>query len=325
MRIFITGGSGFIGKHLLRKLTGSGHELYCLVRKPNALEAFHAGGVKEFTGDLLDCDSLEKGMRGCDSIINLANLYSFWEPDKRNYARVNIDGTRNVMETALKLGIAKVIHVSSVVVYGKPADCPFTEESTAGPVMFSEYARTKYEGDILAWKLYKEQKLPLVVVYPSAVVGAGDTKATAQYINAITNRTMPVASLTGSVLTFVHVRDVAEAIVKALGKSGNIGEKYFVGKFQLSMGEINTMISEITGVHLPRLALPDGMVKMNAFLLTGIAAVIKKPPLWGLSVDQYRTMKAGFRCDGSKAERELGLAYTPIRTALEEFIHNKEV
>jgi dihydroflavonol-4-reductase len=212
------------------------------------------------------------------------------------------------------------VHISTGGIYGKPADCPFSEESPVGPVRFSEYFRTKYEGDVIAWDLYEKKGLPLVVVYPCAVLGPGDPKTTGQYIQNLINRRMPATVLHGSVLTWVHVRDVAEAIVRAAEKESNIGEKYLVGKHELSVKEINEMVRDISGVRLPVMHLPDFMVTINARLLTWLANVIKKPPPWGMSVDQIRTMKEGFRVDGSKVERELGITYTPVRQALEEAI-----
>lgn len=113
---------------------------------------------------------------------------------------------------------------------------------------------------------------------------------------------------------------MAEVIVRAIEKEGNIGEKYFAGCQPLTLREFNTLVSEISGVASPKLALPGWMVMMNAALLTGIADVIKKPPPWGMSVDQMKTMQQGFEADGSKAARELGITYTPIRDAIEEAI-----
>jgi dihydroflavonol-4-reductase len=250
----------------------------------------------------------------------LANIYSFWEPNKQVYTDVNVEGTRNVMEAALETGVSKVVHVSTVVTYGKPADCPFTEESPVGPVRFSEYARTKYEGDLIAWELYEKKGLPLVMIYPSGVLGPGDLKASGQYIQRLIHRRMPATVFHDVILTWVHVQDVAEAILRAAEKEDNIGEKYFVCKHQLSFREINEMISEISGVPLPKMHLPDSLVMVNAALLTKLADLIKKPPMLGMSMDQMRTMKEGFKADGSKAERELGITYTPVRVALEEAI-----
>jgi len=320
MKIFITGASGFIGTHVVRKLTQTEHKLYCLVRKTSQVRELEERGVILITGDVTDKDSLLKGMQGCDWVINLANIYSFWEPDPKIYTKVNIEGTRNVMECALKTGISKVVHVSTAGIYGKPVDCPFTEESPVGPLQFSEYFRTKYEGDLIVWEFYKKKGLPLVMIYPGAVLGPGDPKTTGKYIKDLMNRRLPATVFNDAIMTFVHVRDVADTIVKAVEKENNIGEKYLVGKYQLTFGEINKLINEISRVSLPKISLPGSLVMVNATIITWFANVLKKPPLWGMSIDQMRTMKEGFRFNGSKAEKELGITYTPIRIALEEAI-----
>jgi dihydroflavonol-4-reductase len=296
------------------------HELHCLVRKKSNVASLRAIGAALVPGDVADKESILKGMDKCESVINIAGLYDFWIPDKRMYATTNVRGVRNVMEAALEIGVSKVVHVSSVVSYGKPADVPFTEGSSIGQVHFSDYARTKYEGDLIAWDLYRTRNLPLVMVYPVAVLGPGDTKASGKYIDAYIHRRLPARVLEDSVMTWVHVRDVAEAIVRALEKQDNIGAKYLVGRERLSFGEINAMISEVAGVHPPRIRLPVPLVTLNATLLTWFADVIKRPPPWGMSIDQIRTMKEGFSVDGRKVERELCLEYTPVRVAIEEAI-----
>ncbi len=320
MKIFITGGTGFIGTHTVKRLTQTEHELFCLVRKTSNIDYLKETGATLITGDVTNRDSLLKGMRGCNSVINLANIYTFWEPNKQIYTDVNVNGTRNAMECALEIGISKVVHISTAGIYGKPEDCPFTEESAVGPIRFSEYFRTKYEGDQIAWELYEKKRLPLIMIYPAGVLGPGDPKASGQYIKNLIHRRMPATVFHDSILTWVHVKDVAEVIVRALEKPNNIGEKYLAAKDQLSLKEINKMISEISGVPLPKMRLPDPLVMINARLLTWLANVIKKPPLWGMSIDQIRTMKEGFRIDGRKAERELGISYTPVRIAIEEAI-----
>jgi dihydroflavonol-4-reductase len=231
-----------------------------------------------------------------------------------------MDGTRNVLDASLAAGVGKVVHVSTGGIYGKPVDVPFTEDSEPGPVRFSEYFRTKYAGDQIAWGLYRNKGLPLVIVYPMAVLGPGDPKATGQYLSRLVHRRLPTRILESSTFTFVHVKDVAEIIYQAAVKEGNLGEKYLAGKFRHTFGELNHMISEISGVRLPRLCLPDFSVMPNAWILTRIADMIKRPPVWGMALDQIRVMKKGVRADGSKAERELGIQYTPIREALREAI-----
>ncbi len=324
MKVFVTGGTGFVGTHLIQRLAQDGHELCCLVRKTSDVRFLKKVGATLITGDVTDKASMLEGMKGCDGVANLANIYDFWVPDRQIYTDVNVHGTRNVMECALEAGVSKVVHVSSSVIYGKPADCPFTEESPVGPVRFSEYAQSKYDGDLIAWELYEKQGLPLIMIYPGPVLGPRDPKASGQYIRNLIRRRMPVRAFPDSILTWVHARDVAETVVRALEKEDNVGEKYLVGKHQLSLQEMTEMVGDISGVSLPRIRLPDPLVTIGAALLTWLAKLTKRPPMLGMSVDQMRTMKEGLRFDGSKAERELGITYTPIRTAVEEAIASYE-
>lgn len=326
MKTFITGGTGFIGSHLVRRLLHSGHEVSCLVRRitPGS-EQLTKQGVTFSIGDVTDKESVLRSMRGCEWVFHLAGIYSFWEPDNSIFKDVNVNGTRNVMECSLETKVSKVVHVSTVGIYGKPDDCPFTEESKVGPVRFCEYFQTKYEGDLIVWEFYKTIGLPVVVVYPSSVLGPGDPKATGQYIINLMRRRLPATVFNDAVLTFVHVKDVVEVLVRAAEKENNIGEKYLIGKHQMSFREINQTVSEISGVPLPRLHLPDSLTMANAALLTGLANLLKKTPLWGMSTGQMKVMREGFRVDGSKAERKLGISYTPIRVALEEAIASYQI
>ena len=320
MQIFLTGATGFIGTHLIQRLAGTGHELRCLVRRTSDTSQLEAAGARICVGDVGDAQSLGAAADGCQWVVHLANLYSFWERDPRRSAAVNIEGTRNVMRAAVDAGVGKVVHVSSVVAYGRPQDTPFVEDSAPGPGLFSEYARTKQAGDRLAREVCNGGQVPLVVLYPAAVLGPGDRKASGQYIADLVHRRLPATLLDRVVLTWVHVADVAEAIVRALEKEGTVDESYLVGKHQLSVGELNQMVSEISGVALPRLRIPDPLAMPLAGLLTRWADLTGKPPKWGLARDYVATVREGIEAEGSRAERELGLEYTPIRTALEQML-----
>jgi dihydroflavonol-4-reductase len=324
MKIFITGATGFIGTRLVDFLSGTDHELYCLARKTSQIQGLQTAGARIIMGDINDRDSLVEGMQGCDWLVHLASSFDFWVPDRRVYHAVNIDGVRNVMESALKTGIKKVIHISTAAVFGNTS-WPITEESRYGSYRPSLYAQTKFEGDMIAWRMYEEKKLPLVIIYPSAVVGANDPKAAGRYLKNFALGHMPAQVLVNVVFPWVHVKDVSEAILRALEKDDNVGEKYLVSACNMTFGEINKMICEIAGSRLPFLRLPDTMTMVGAYVLTGIANLIKKPPLLDLSVDQIRLMKQGYQLDGSKAERELGLVYTPIREAVAEAVASLNV
>lgn len=320
MKIFITGGTGFIGRHVIERLAATDHRLTCLVRESSDIEHLKKAGARLVTGDVTDKDSVRAAMRGCDWVIDIAGLYAFWVPDRKVFTDVNVTGARNVAECALQLGVSKVVHVSTAGVYGRPEQVPFTEDSPVGPERFCVYFRTKYQGDLIAWELYEKKGLPLVMVYPGAVLGAGDPKASGRYIDRLIHRRLPATVFPDDGFTFVHVRDVAEIIVRAAEKEDNIGERYLAGDHRMTWGEVNRMISEISGVPLPGLTMPAPLAMFNAALLTLIADLIRRPPLWGMAIDQMRVMRSGFLFDGSKAKRELGITYTPIRKALEEAI-----
>ena len=318
MKVLITGGTGFIGQHLVRRMAQTNHELLCLARQTSDVTLFKELNLEIVYGDVTNKSSIVTAMQGCDWLIDLANVYDFWLPDPSLFTKVNITGTQNLMEAALETGISKVVHVSTALVFGKPQETPFTEESVPGPEQFNEYVRTKRIGEQIVWKMHEEKELPLVVVYPVGVMGAGDTKAPMRLVENLVRRRMPATVFNDSTVVLVHVKDVVEAIVQSAEKDGNIGERYLLGKEQISLGEYYKTVCEIAGVPLPLLALPGWMTMLSAYLLTALSNVTKRPPWLGMSIDQMRTFKEGYVCDGGKAERDLGITYTTIRDAITE-------
>ena len=322
MIVFVTGATGFIGKHLVRRLLAEGHQVRCLARSPARIRPLLEEGAEAVYGDVNDRQALLAGMQGCDWLFHLANLYSMWEPDRARFQRVNVDGTRLTLECALEYGVKKVVYVSTIAVYGQPAEIPFNEKSEPGPVLFSEYARTKAEANRTAWSLSLEKGLPLVVLYPGIVLGAGDDKASGHYIQDIIRRRVPSTIFHHSRSTYVHVADVVEAMVRAAEKPETTGQKYLVGGVVIDGREFAERIHQASGVPLPLFRFPDWLVVAVSYLLTWIANIIKRPPLWGLSIDASNTLKHGFVFDGSRVTRELGVAYTPIQCALEEAVES---
>lgn len=317
MTVFVTGGTGFIGVHVVRLLRERGHWVRCLVRDPRKVPLVEALGAEVAAGDILDRQSMTAGARGCDWFAHLANLYEFWVPERCLYGRVNVDGTRNVMDVALEVGAAKVAHVSSVVVFGH-APWPISEASEPRSPLASEYARSKLAGDEVVWQLAAQRGLPVVTVYPAGVLGPGDPKASGRYVASVVRGLMPARVLERRVFPWVHVRDVATGLVRALEKDGNLGERYLLAAENLSFGQLNTMIAEIAGVRLPRLALPDWLTMTGAVFATTLANLTGRPPMLDMAADQMRTMRQGLRADGNKATSELGIVYTSIRNAIEE-------
>lgn len=316
MRAFVTGATGFIGGRVVRRLRQSGHDVSCLVRAGSNTSALEGLGVRLVRGDLTDKPSLVAGMAGADWLLHVGAAYSFWARDRRSFRRANVDGVRNVMEAALEVGVSKAVHVSSVVVFGQPAVSPVSEDTPPGVVLFSEYARTKREGDMAARELHEQRGLSLVVVYPGGVLGPGDPKPSGQYIRSLVRGRMPAVACDRAKFPFVHVDDVAGGIVRAAEVPGNVGERYILVAENLTFGEINRLVAEEAGIRLPRLRLPDPVAVGMAGLLTGLAKLTGRPPLFGLSLDEVNTMLHAVVFDGSKAARELGVVYKTVREAV---------
>jgi len=317
--VLVTGASGFIGRAVVVRLCAAGYTVHCLLRKTSDRKrAENAdGNAMVHIGDVGEVESLLEAMKGCDSLVNCAGLNSFWEKDRSRYRTVNVNGTRNVMEASLQAGVKKVVHISTVMAYGFPDVPVFNEKSGPGPHM-SEYARSKHEGDCIAWDLYREKSLPLTVLYLAAVLGKGDKKSVMQ-VRRFVEHKIPVMIDSEYRFTYVYVGDVAEVVLRALEKDDVTGERYLIGKERLTTREYFQIISDITGVKMPKRTIGRTQALFLAAMITALSSIIGKRPL--MPIDLMRTVYRGsLLFDGSKVERELGISYTPISTALQETV-----
>lgn len=341
MNIFLTGATGFIGKYTARRLLEAGHTVRALARDQRRLDGLLPLGIQPVPGSLSDPAALREGMcfdnqyaeprrsvraaqnaPTCDLVVHLAGKYSMWDPHPDTFWQVNAEGTRSVLQAALESGARRVIYVSTVAVWGKPDQAPFNEDTPRGAHLLSEYARSKAEGERLAWEFCQQNGLALTVLYPGIVLGAGDDRASGQYIRLLVFRRTPSTIFHNSPATYVAARDVAEAVRLAAESPASIGRGYLIGKETLRGREFAAMVSQLSGVKPPPLRLPDWFIRAASYPFTALAALTGQPPLWTLSIDAGRTLQAGFHFDGSRAERELGLCYTPIRAALREAIED---
>ncbi|TLN06067.1 NAD-dependent epimerase/dehydratase family protein [bacterium] len=330
LNVFITGGTGFIGSHLarrlaaeghtLRRLAAEGHTLRCLARETSRTDELRALGAEIVTAELHDRDALARAMQGCDCFFHLANLYAMWHPRPQEFEQTNVEGTRCVMEAALQAGVGKVVYLSTVAVMGKPASRPFNEEALPGPRQFSAYGRSKAAGDRLVQQLYRERGLPVVTLYPGIVLGPGDDKPSGIYIQDLIRGRVPTPIFRRSVETYASVQDVAEAMLRAAECPDSIGKRYLIGGERLDGMEYVRQICAAAGVRVPWMRLPDFIVISAAYLFTLRSNLTGNPPPWGLSVDAAWTLFHGFDFDGSRAARELDFSYTPVRQALAEAV-----
>ncbi|TLN23654.1 SDR family NAD(P)-dependent oxidoreductase [bacterium] len=320
MNVFITGGTGFIGSHLARRLAAEGHHLRCLARPTSRVEELRALGAEIVVADLHDREGLRQAMQGCEWVFHLANLYAMWHPRPEEFEQTNVEGTRCVMEAALDAGVRKVVYVSTVAVYGKPDGRPFNEESAPGPRPFSAYGRSKAAGDRLVWELNQRRGLPVVTLYPGIVLGPGDDKPSGIYIQDLIRGRVPTPIFRRSVETYAAVQDVAEAALRAAERPDTVGKRYLIGGERLNGMEYARQICAVSGARVPWMRLPDFFVIAAAYFFTLRSNFTGTPPPWGLSVDAAWTLYHGFDFDGSRAARELGFSYTPVRQVLAEAV-----
>jgi dihydroflavonol-4-reductase len=313
-KVFVTGATGLIGASLVRELLAEGCHVRALVRRGSDRQNLAGLDIDICEGDLLDRDSLEKGLAGCDTLFHAAADYRLWAKDPASMYAVNVGGTRSILEAALKMDVSRVVYTSSVGTLGNPGNGePGTEET---PVTFSEmvghYKKSKFLAEREA-ESFLEHGMPLVIVNPSTPVGWLDIKPTptGKIIVDFLNRKMPAYLDTG--LNLIDVEDCARGHILA-ARHGRIGEKYILGNENLTLLEIFSHLEGISGLSAPRIKLPHTPVLLAAHVNEVISRFTGKAPMIPLAGVRMAGKRMFF--DSSKAKRELGLPQRPVEQAL---------
>jgi dihydroflavonol-4-reductase len=317
-RAFVTGGTGFVGSHVVRALLERGIEVTCLVRESSPRLALEGLPVHEAVGDLTDLDSLRRGLEGADTVFHCAADYRLYVKHPETMYASNVDGTRNVLQAAAESGIERVVHTSSVGTLGIDAAGRAGDETT--PVGLDDmrvpYKRSKFMAERVAEE-WAGRGLGVVIVNPSTPVGELDLKptATGQMIVDFLRGKMTAYVETG--LNLIDVRDVAAGHLLA-AEHGRVGEKYILGHRDLSLKQIFDMLAEITGIAAPRLKLPHWVPLVASAVDTSIARLRGRTPR--LPLDAVKLSRYRMYFDSSKAVRELDLPQGPVEAALERAV-----
>jgi len=223
MNVFVTGGTGFVGGAVVRRLLEAGHTVRALVRSGTNTRQLDGLPIERIKGDLADADSLRRGMTGCDWVFHVAALYSYWGHPWEEFYQTNVEGTRRVLEVAGDTGARRIVYTSSIATLGLPTgDTPADEDT---PVTLAEkighYKRSKFMAEEAA-RDFARRGLPVVIVNPAAPVGVGDHKptATGQMIVDFLNGKMFGYVDTG--MNIVDVEDVAAGHLLA-AERGRVG------------------------------------------------------------------------------------------------------
>lgn len=307
MTNLVTGGTGFIGGHIVEQLLADGQPVRVLARRSSKLGE-HLKGAEIVYGDVLDKDSLGQAMQGVRTLYHAAAQFETWTADPQLMLETANHGTRNVLDAALAAGVRKVLHTSSGAVFGLPRNQTVTEASGQGPLP-DVYYRSKRESEELA-KSYIANGLDVVFLNPSNVFGPRDTKPLGRSIVALLNGTLP--SAWHATFAIVYVVDVARAHILAATKAA-AGERFILAEQNIGYKGFFGEVVALGGGKLPPF-LPGPMIHATAILMEGLSRLTGKLPL--VSVMQYKSGTQGTLFDGGKAQRELGLAYTPMDEAL---------
>lgn len=317
--VLVTGGTGFVGSRLVRRLLARGERVRCLVRKTSSLGNLEGLPVEQITGNLQDSASLAEAVRGCRTVYHVAADYRLWSRDPQELYRNNVNGTRNLLEAAERAGCERIVYCSSVGALGIPKDGTPGTETTPVKLedMIGHYKRSKFLAEAAVRELVESEGAPVVIVNPSTPVGPRDIKPTptGRIIVDMLRRRIPAYVETG--LNIVHVDDVAEGHLLALER-GRIGTRYVLGGENLTLKEILCTVAEIGNVPPPRVALHHAMVLPVAWVAERVASVTGREPF--ATVDAVRMAKKFMFFSSERATAELGYHSRPAREGLAEAV-----
>ena len=319
MKAFVTGGTGFVGSAVIRKLLADGHTVRALMRTGANTRMLDGLPIEHVNGDLSDASVLQQAMTGCDWVFHVAALYAYWGYSWDEFYQSNVDGTRRVLEAAARSGVQRIVHTSSIASLGIPRDGSLGTEDTPVTLkdMLSDYKRSKFLAEEVVCE-FVAKGLPVVTVNPAAPVGVGDHKPTqtGKMIVDFLNGRMPAYVDTG--LTVVDVDDVAEGHMLAMEK-GKIGERYILGGENLSLKQVLDLLSEVSGRPEVRARIPRAVALAWAYVDTGLARLNPKHiPAATPAAVRVSSKKEYF--SSAKAMRELGYTFIPAREALRKAV-----
>jgi nucleoside-diphosphate-sugar epimerase len=303
MRIFLTGGTGYIGLALARRLAAAGHEVRALVRPTSKVEPLKELGVATFTGDVADRASMREGMSGADWVIHAAAELDLTGPPER-MRRANLQGSENVASLAYKLGVGRFLSVSSMAYFGgSPPDGSLADETAPLQTPFPTlYSATKHSGE-LAIQEWAKKGLKINTVYPSLVYGPpGKREGSNAILRGILRGRFPFLAGADRRMSWIYIDDVIEGMLEVM-------EKAPPGRGYLLAGEVTTLrglvdrVCALGGVRPPRLSFPVGLARAGLVLSTPFFRLIgRRPPF---SHEQLNSLERHWAFSDARARAEL--------------------
>lgn len=314
VRIFVTGATGYIGLALCRRLREAGHQVGALVRPTSRTEPLQRLGVATYTGDVTDRYSLRQGMSGCDWVIHAAAELNPQAPARRMW-EANVLGSTTVASLGYKLGVGRLLSISSVAYFGgsPPDGTPATEETPPQLPFPSRYSATKHQGErrIREWA---ERGLRVNTVYPSLVYGPpGKGQGVNALLRSLLRRQMPAVVAADRKTSWVYLDDVVEGILRVMA-GAPVGRDYLLAGEVVPIGELVKRVCRLAEIRPPRLRLSAPTAWVLAVLAWPFYRLLGRRPPFAL--DQLRSLRRHWAFDDSRARQELHWRPRPLAQGL---------
>lgn len=313
--VFLTGATGFVGGELARRLVARGHQVHALARAGADRSGLADVDVAWHEGDLLDRAALQRGLQAAGRgvwVAHVAAVISYRTRDAQLQRRVNVEGTRALLEACRTLPVARFLHMSSVVTVADSTDGRTLDEGAAfnGARLGVDYVDTKRAAEELA--LEAARWLDVVVVNPGAIFGPNPREGnTVRFLRKLARGRIGPLAPPGS-LSVVGVGDVAEGSILALER-GARGRRYLLVESARRTLEVFTLAAQLLGVRGPRAAVPQSLWRLAA---AGAGLVDRALPLQLASPQTLRMLGVHYRLSGERARRELGWSPAPFEQVL---------
>lgn len=320
MKYFVTGATGFIGGRLSRRLVEQGHEVIALARSPNKAQDLTAAGVRLAPGDIIDRDSMREPMQGVDGVFHIAAWYKVGARETSEAERINVEGTRNVLELMRELAIPRGVYTSTLAVFGDTHGRIVDETYRYNGPHLSEYDRTKWRAHYEVAQPMIDAGLPLIIVQPGVNYGPGDTSSVRDTLIQYLQGRLPAAPQQ-TAYCWAHVDDTVEGHLLAMEK-GRAGESYIIAGPPHTLIEALLIAQKITGVKAPPLHPTPGVMRALAAATSVIEKVVPLPPTYASETLRV-TAGATYLGSSAKAERELGFRARSLEAGLRETLDHE--